>query len=120
VPALALSKDTSLPSARVDTRQRERLCRVLTASSRQRVTASTAASPEFFLPTVTICRVSDTRQRGCLPSVPLCQVFDPRQIRPLPSASFAECGTRQRASLQSARASALGKARGTRQRSHLP
>ena len=90
---LALGKGTSLPSARPDTRQRQHVCRVLTASTRQRMTEGPPASPEVF------CRVPDTRQRGRLPSVPLCRVFGTRQRRPLSSAGFAECGTRQTASL---------------------
>ena len=85
VSELALDKETSLSSARPDTRQRQHVCRVLTASTRQRMTEGPPASPEVF------CRVPDTRQRGRLPSVPLYRVFDTRQRQPLPSACFAEC-----------------------------
>ena len=49
VSELALDKGTSLPSARPDTRQRQHVCRVLMASTRQRMTEGPPpASPEVF------------------------------------------------------------------------
>ena len=69
VSELTLGKGTSLPSARPDTRQRQHVCRVLTASTRQRMTEGPLASPEvfcrglFFVECLTlgkedVCRVS--------------------------------------------------------------
>ena len=107
VSELALGKGSSLSSARPDTRQRQHVCRVLTASTRQRMTEGPLASAKVF------CRGFFFTE--CLtPSVPLCRVFGTRQRRPLPRAGFAECGTRQTASLPSARVSTLGRAPSTR------
>ena len=48
VSELVLGKGTSLPSARPDTRQRQHVCRVLMASTRQRMMEGPPASPEVF------------------------------------------------------------------------
>ena len=111
------NKKNTLPSVGIGTRQRN-----LFAECQARHLVKTARLPSAngqhsakgdggatgvargILPSVILCRVSDTRQRGRLPSVPLCRVFD----------------TRQTASLPSARVSTLGKAPSTRQRARLP
>ena len=113
VSELALGKGTSLPSAKLDTRQRQNVCRVLTASTRQRMTEGPPASPEVF------CRGLFFAECLTLGKGDVCRVFGTRQRRPLPSASFAECNTRQTVSLPSARVSTLGKAPSTRQRARL-
>ena len=45
---MALGEDTSLPSVNFDTRRRLFLYRVLTASTRRRVTVDTTVRPPFF------------------------------------------------------------------------
>ena len=121
-------KKNTLSSVRIDTqqrnlfaecqacstRQRQNVCRVLTASSRQRMTEGPPASPEVF------CRGLFFAECLTLGKEDVCRVFGTRQRRTLPSAGFAESGTRQTASLPSARVSTLGKAPSTRQRACLP
>ena len=111
VSELALDKGISLPSAKTDTRQRQHVCRVLTASTRQRMTP---ASLEVF------CRGLFFAECLTLGKEDICRVFGTRQRRPLPSAGFAECGTWQTTSLPSVRVSTLSKAPSTRQRARLP
>ena len=96
VSELALGKGTSLPSARPDTRQRQHVCRVLTASTRQRMTEGPPASAEvfcrglFFAECLTlgkedVCRVSLFAECLALGKDGLCRV------RHSANCLFAEC-----------------------------
>jgi len=93
---LALGKETSLPTARPETLQRQHVCRVLTASTRQRMTEGAPASPEvfcrglFFAECLTlgkedVCRVSLFAECLTLGKDGLCRV------RHSANCLFAEC-----------------------------
>ena len=95
VSKLALGKGTFVPSARPDTRQRQHVCRVLTASTRQRMMEGPPASPEifcrglFFVECLTlgkedVCRVSLFAECVALGKDGLCRVPD------LPSAALSK------------------------------
>jgi len=128
VSELALGKGTSLPSARPDTRQRQHVCRVLTASTRQRMTEGPPASPEvfcrglFFAECLTlgkedVCRVSLFAECLALGKDGLCRV---------PALSSAALGKlplcRVLVFRHSAKRRALGKERASRSdaRNQLP
>ena len=91
------------------TRQRQHVCRVLTASTRQRMTEGPPASPEVF------CRGLFFAECLTLGKEDVCRV-----------SLFAEClalgkyGLCRVPVLPSARVSTLGKAPSTRQRARLP
>lgn len=54
----------------------------------------TAVSRRHILPSVRLCRVSDSRQRGCLTSVWLCRKPDIWHRGALPNAFICECRQR--------------------------
>ena len=85
VSELALGKGTSLPSARPDTRQRQNVCRVIMANTRQRMTEGPPESPEVFcrglffaecliLDKKDVCRVSLFAECLALGKCGLCRV----------------------------------------------
>ena len=117
------TKKIILPSAKVWHSAKWIFCRVLalgtrqsqyfaecqTEGTRQRGRRWVPLSPGASLPSAQLYRVSGTGQSLALPSALFCRVPDTRQSPICRVPSFAECGTRQRWPLPSARYLALGK-----------
>ena len=106
---LALGKVNILPSASPRHSAKPIFCRVPNRRHSAKRPASGTIIPGASLLSAQLCRVSGTGQSLALPSALFCRVPDTRQSPICRVPSFAECGTRQRWPLPSARYLALGK-----------
>ena len=106
---LALGKVNILPSASPRHSAKPIFYRVPNRRHSTKRPASGTVIPGASLPSAQLCRVSGTGQSLSLPSALFCRVPDTRQRPICRVPSFAECGTRQRWPLPSARYLTLGK-----------